>query len=327
MANVILTNVCNLSCPYCFAGALRSLDRKFISRETFDRAAAFLLKSHSNEIGLIGGEPTLHPEFGDILRKSADLFGRVFVYTNGVYLEHFFPDALRDNICYLVNVNSSQVIGKKYFYRIEHMLDTAAQSDMIAQFALGVNVYEPDQNFDDVLHLCETLGMNGLRLSVVVPDNAGEERRNWFLRLKPALMRLYGELSRRNIVPKYDCNIVPPCVFTQQELDFIRTLPGNSSDIARLTGEMAVCRPVVDIYPDLTVARCFGMSRYRNHHIDEFNSLDDIIRFFLYEIDGRLLYADSDKQCQECYRRKTLQCSGGCLTFLGGKDICTDSGS
>ena len=317
MANVILTNVCNLSCPYCFAGDICMKKAEYITQETFEHIVRFLKNSHSHEIGLIGGEPTLHPKFEDILSQSSQLFQRVFIYTNGICLEKFFPDALKKNICYLVNVNHSSVIGKERFERLEHMLDKAAAFDMIGQFSLGVNVYEENQDFDEVLYLCKKFGMNALRISVVVPCGFHDGRKNWFLRLKPALMRLYYKLREYHIVPKYDCNIVPPCLFTQSELEFLYTLSGSASDIARVTGEMAVCRPVVDIYPDLTVARCFGMNCNRSRRLDEFNSIDDIVRFFVYEVDGKLLYSESNKQCRECYRRKTLRCYGGCLDFIG----------
>lgn len=317
MANIILTNVCNLSCPYCFADKIRAQAAEYITQEALECAVAFLKKSHSNEIGLIGGEPTLHPHFAEILSSMADTFDKVFVYSNGIFLEKFFPDALKENICYLVNVNEATVTGKRKFKRLEHMLESAAALGRIGQFSLGVNVYRENQTFDDVLYLCKKSGLNALRISIVVPSACGLGRTEWFDRFKPPLMHLYRLLKERNIVPKYDCNIVPPCIFTPDEIKFLLTLPGSPSDIARLTGEMSTCRPVIDIYPDLTVARCFGMSEHR-HNLSEFDSLADAIRYFIYEIDGIKLYTEEAQSCRECYRRRTLQCYGGCLKFLGG---------
>lgn len=316
MANVILTNTCNLSCPYCFAGEIRALAAEYITQEALTCAVTFLKKSCCDEIGLIGGEPTLHPHFVEILSAMADTFNKVFVYSNGICLEKFFPDALKENICYLINVNETSFIGEVKFKSICHMLESAATLGKIRQFSLSVNIYRENQTFDDVLLLCENFGLKGLRISVVVPAEYGLTSNEWFTRLKPSLMHLYRMLKDRNIVPKYDCNIVPPCIFTPEELEFLRTLPGSPSDIARLTGDMCVCRPVIDIYPDLTVARCFGISEKR-HRLSEFVSLSDAIRCFMYEIDGAKLYAEKSQSCQECYRRRTLQCYGGCLKFLG----------
>jgi len=317
MANVILTNICNLSCPYCFAGDLRSHKTEYITPEALERAVDFLKKSHCQEIGLIGGEPTLHPRFAEILAQMSAIFSKVFVYSNGICLEKYFPLALGENICYLINVNESTVTGREKFLALEQMLEKASAMGKISQFSLGVNVYCENQSFDDVLYLCEKFSMGALRLSIVVPSCHGANRTEWFARLKPSLIHLYRQMKERNIVPKYDCNIVPPCIFTDEEMAFLHTLPGSPGDIARVTGKMAVCRPVIDIYPDLTVARCFGMSDAK-HSLDEFENLGDIIRFFTYETDGRLLYGESDPHCRECYRRRTLQCYGGCLEFMEG---------
>ena len=321
MANVVLTNICNLSCPYCFASSLRKEDTVFITEQSLDTILTFLKRSHSEEIGLIGGEPTLHPQFRQILARCSEEFRKVFVYTNGIGLEKFFPEALKENICYLINVNEKSVIGEKQFSQIERMLDTAYSCNKIGQFSLGVNVYRENQDYTDILALCGKYSMTGLRVSAVVPQEYHCDRMAWFGTLKKPLMNLYRELKANGIVPKYDCNIIPVCFFTEEEKEFLKTLGGTPNDIARITGIQAVCRPVIDIYPDLTAARCFGMCEDQHTHlITEYESLNDLIRAFIYDTDGICLYGETDEKCKECYRRKTLQCYGGCLKFLVNKN-------
>ena len=64
MANIMMTDVCNLRCPYCFANEFVNKDRNEISEEAFDKAVDFIVGdgSHSS-VGLIGGEPTIHSNF------------------------------------------------------------------------------------------------------------------------------------------------------------------------------------------------------------------------------------------------------------------------
>ncbi len=332
MANIVLTNLCNLSCPYCFAGELRAEDVQYLSEGQLDQIAAFLRRSHAREVGLIGGEPTLHPRFGEMATRLVEEFSfrKVFVYTNGIHLEKYFPRLLRPEICYLVNVNDPREIGQAKFRHITEMLEKAEQYGMLGQLSLGVNVYRPGQDFEPMLELCRRFGYTGLRLSVVVPDHGERlDRFQYFSDLKPTLMALYRRMKELGIVPKYDCNIVPSCIFTAEELAFLQTMPGSPNDIARITGEYAACHPVIDIYPDFSVARCFGMSHVHDKKLQDFQSLDDIIRYFVYSIDGPRLYGEQCARCRDCYQRQVMRCYGGCIAFLGegGHGTCTDSGT
>jgi len=315
MPNLLLTNVCNLSCKYCFAHGVNQDQAQFLTMETLGQVIKFLQHSHCQEIGLIGGEPTLHPQFGEILSRLVEKehFRKVFVYSNGIALERFFPDALKLEVCYLINVNDPKFIGEERFQAIRHMLTAAQQLHHLEQFSLGINLFEECQSFEPALQLCTEFGFRALRLSVVVPKNTTSAR-DYFFQLKPTLMALYHRLKELHITPKYDCNIVPPCMFTQEELQFLRTMPGSPEDIARITGAWAVCKPVVDIYPDLSVARCFGFSDKRHHKLTDFSDISDVERCMIYETDLQFL-GKPPEICAECYLCQTLRCFGGCLRF------------
>ena len=71
MANILLTNVCNLQCPYCFANYYTHDIAEEITLESFKKALDFIASSNNQneKIGLIGGEPTLHTQFGEILEN------------------------------------------------------------------------------------------------------------------------------------------------------------------------------------------------------------------------------------------------------------------
>ena len=72
--NIMLNQVCNLACPYCFANefvgrsekSLKS-DKSQITEENFRIALDFAIKSRETRLGLIGGEPTLHPKFEEFV--------------------------------------------------------------------------------------------------------------------------------------------------------------------------------------------------------------------------------------------------------------------
>ena len=67
MPNISLSSRCNLHCPYCFAHETMGAGSGDITLENFDAALEFLTRTGPVNIGLIGGEPTLHPHFDEIV--------------------------------------------------------------------------------------------------------------------------------------------------------------------------------------------------------------------------------------------------------------------
>ena len=73
MANIAVLNYCNLKCPYCFADDMIQEKTKNIDLDDFREMLRFLSKTPDNHVGIIGGEPTLHPNFSDILKEVLNL--------------------------------------------------------------------------------------------------------------------------------------------------------------------------------------------------------------------------------------------------------------
>ena len=63
MANIMLTYRCNLNCSYCFANEFVNKKNTDINVTNFRKAVEFFTRAGDVSIGLIGGEPTLHPAF------------------------------------------------------------------------------------------------------------------------------------------------------------------------------------------------------------------------------------------------------------------------
>src|SRR5205809_6404876 len=67
---VELTNVCNLHCSYCLRDedALYHTPANFLGVELFRRVIAQARETmHIEQVMFTGGEPTLHPDFSDIV--------------------------------------------------------------------------------------------------------------------------------------------------------------------------------------------------------------------------------------------------------------------
>jgi len=102
LANVDLTNRCNLKCPICFANANAA---GYVFEPDFDTVVKMLQLLRDERpvptpaVQFSGGEPTIHPKFVEIIKKASDMgFSQVQVATNGIRFanEPEFLRAARD---------------------------------------------------------------------------------------------------------------------------------------------------------------------------------------------------------------------------------------
>lgn len=88
LANIDLTNRCNMNCPICFANANQ---QGYVFEPDFDTLTKMLDALRAEEpikctaVQFSGGEPTIHPDFVKIVKAAKDRrFAQVQVATNGI---------------------------------------------------------------------------------------------------------------------------------------------------------------------------------------------------------------------------------------------------
>jgi len=66
--NILITSSCNLNCPYCFAKTVKEDNSiiKFMPVEEFDSILNWCRNLNIKEVSILGGEPTIHPNFNQI---------------------------------------------------------------------------------------------------------------------------------------------------------------------------------------------------------------------------------------------------------------------
>ena len=123
-----ITNVCDLSCPFCRKNTRNSafMDLPFF-REIL--AQALLLTDH---IYLhVQGEPMLHPQFDEILTVCDNTAARVHLVTNGSFLNRY-PDLLNHSCLSTVAVSMQSACARKaetlehYYHSIIKMAEAAS---------------------------------------------------------------------------------------------------------------------------------------------------------------------------------------------------------
>ncbi|MGC8610430.1 MAG: tetraether lipid synthase Tes [Thermoplasmata archaeon] len=92
LANIDLTNRCNLKCPICFANANAA---GYVYEPTFEQVVKMMEVLRNEKpvptpaVQFAGGEPTIYPKFLEVIAKAKELgFAQIQVATNGVRIAH-----------------------------------------------------------------------------------------------------------------------------------------------------------------------------------------------------------------------------------------------
>lgn len=322
MANIMITERCNLKCPYCFANEFVNKHPNDITIQNFRIALDFVATDSRERVGIIGGEPCLHPDFQKIIETLIydNRIKNVVLFTNGVYIDKYIKLLTHEKIHLLINCNPPSSIGKEAFKKLQNNLDLFVQEYYLkSKITLGINMYRPDFEYEYMLDFLQKYQYDYVRTSIVVPNTDGDRQINpleYFRYMKASVKKFFIELSKRKVLPHYDCNLMPSCVLDEEEKEQIAgILKANKVNSSNLLGEVAICKPVIDILPDLSAVRCFGLSNHGKVAINRFKTITELHYYFLNMFDVFAYNTIASSECLDCEKRITMKCTGGCMAF------------
>lgn len=327
MANVMMTDVCNLRCPYCFANEFVNKNKNEISEDAFDKAVEFIIGDGThNTVGLIGGEPTVHSQFEYLMRKliKDERIEGIMLYTNGILIDRFWDVICHPKIHLLINCNSPKDIGEKQYASLLKNLDTLFNQKMCGdRVTLGINMYSSNFDYDYMLDLLKRFEQRHVRFSITVPnmdENRNVDAHSYFKMMKPRMLDFFHDLLSVGIIPNFDCNKIPSCLMEENELrefdkylnnEFIKNNVGKSN----IVNSEVRCRPVIDIRQDLTAVRCFGLSETTKQKISDYAGIKELENYYIRTVDAYAYNTSYCKKCNECHLRSVMKCTGGCLAY------------
>lgn len=326
MANIVLTYKCNLHCEYCFANEFVNNSYECISIENFKKILNFIIAGNKTRVGLIGWEPTLHPQFREILKilEKEKAIDKVTIFTNGTLIDKYIDAIKHKKFNLLINCNSPAVIGNKYDLMCKN-INLIYKKYKNKKFNLGINLHSEDLDYSYILELLKTYKLKTLRFSMTVPNKdkfLEFDTINHCKKMHDIIFELIKDCYSLKVIPNYDCNQFPSCLLTDEDKKLIFSIMdyAKKKKIYTNISRGHRCSPVIDILPSLTAVRCFGLSEYIKVPIQQFRNLRELRNYFFNSIDCYAYNTCISQRCQECKDRYQGSC-GLCLAYTINETI------
>lgn len=307
MANLVVTSVCNLHCSYCFAREyLESAPNTFISLPAFEARLDFLDRSGINEVRLMGGEPTLHPQFPQLIERAQRGGRVVVVFSHGLIPERALQclESLPLEQCtVLINLNATG--ASAHATEAEQARRRQTLTRLGKRALPGYTLHTARIALDWVLPLIVETGCRRmLRLGLAQPTLTGANV-SVPPKLYPALGDQIAAFTRRaaevDVRLQFDCGFVR-CMFSEASL---AALQAAQADVGWR------CNPVLDITDD-AAAHCFPLAtQFRVPFAPSALATD--LRQTLTEHTAPYRSAGIYRECSVCGFKQRGECSGGCL--------------
>lgn len=179
-----ITGECNIGCAYCYNKSGRGNQVK-MDRGMLFRIAEELVRMKVFSVCVGGGEPTLHPDFVDLIRYFHKNGVLVSSITNGVNLDDETVKEMAHNLA-IVQVtldgpdseHHDSLRGRGTFNHAIHTIERLKSNNLrqlrIAFTCTSMNI----RSFPRMLNLCFEIGANDLRTMTLVPVGRAFESKN-----------------------------------------------------------------------------------------------------------------------------------------------------
>ena len=307
MANLSISATCNEHCAYCFASdflASAAELPRFVLPGTFAAQLEFLDRSGIDEARLLGGEPTLHPEFPQLVALAVARGKRIKVFSSGLMPEEALAclETLPVEVCsVLVNANSGSRSA-----RDSVALRRTTLHRLGRRATLGFTIDRPDFEASHLLAAIVDCGCRrALRLGLGQPCMSASNRHvspKQYRFIGDRIVRLAREAATHGIVVEFDCGFVP-CMFSTDDLDELRRLGADAE---------WHCNPILDIDTAGRAMHCYPLSGLGSIALTAMSDAAALRRKFEART-APYRTAGVFAECSSCPFKESQLCPGGCL--------------
>lgn len=309
MTNIAINTYCNQNCPYCYIDQLKNCKIKTMSVDDYCSLLEWFVNTEESQIGITGGEPTLHPNF-DLILKETDRYCRnlnavAIIYTNGIRLKEYLP-YVTDN--FLIDIN---YIGDQEQLEV---IDFLHQQEFFQheQAILKCPLYLGKKRYRDFWDIVEKYQLKLIETCITLPyadyNRYRYDKERYYNLMKPIFLNFCKDAINHNCVISVGCPEIPMCYFTKEEQEILE----QACDLDTLG--MGYCNPTIEILPDWTASLCI-CSYNKSVDIRPFYSMVELERYLTFKQTMPRIEGNCLGRCAECPEHELFQCQGGCLGF------------
>lgn len=317
MPNLILTGRCSSACDYCFTNGALTGGGGDLTLKTLREIMPFVSTFRIRKLSILGGEPSLNPEFIGILQYLLEREYELLVFTNG--------DIAPSLLARLQGLTSA---------RLEFVVNRSMEAlrantirfyrSLGYRTKIGVTIFKAKQSLQHLIGEIEEFRLRkairiGIALPACPPFNNAHPNPDAYPEISGDIFPFLTECIAKGIKPEFDCGF-PLCFFTEEQKAFLHD---HSVEF------VSNCGVIPDILPDRTVIPCFPLGDFRTVINGESswthsrNTLERSIagakRYHLFEA------------CTSCPHLNSRECSMGCAAFAlhgadSGSRVQNDSG-
>ena len=214
---IVLTELCNASCPHCFNAD---------SRKTGSMDADILIKFmqinssylRQTELKIMGGEPTLHPRFIDVVTEACKHYRIVTIFTNGTKMKEItkygviVKNHFRGQLRFVIN---GFVFDPEVLHEYTDFINQITLHFVVPLKGLD-KLIEKVTRCRDLVPYVHFMFSPDTQVDLFDDNILDQYRQVWV----DAVTTMIPELKRRNVPFTYD-HTLPMCFYTQDMLDVL----------------------------------------------------------------------------------------------------------
>lgn len=337
---VCVTYRCNLSCKACYTQGLQKEIPGDMKLSDFLQLVSWAKDKGWEKIRFLGGEPTIHPQFTEMLEICYRNHMSVTMPTNNLFSKQVLTkldNPLVRDIC--INYNASMAVDEERKQMFRENIKQLNARRIPFSFSYILDYKDEDDCCMDILDDAKRYKAMYIRASLELPPfseqsfsfEMSDETKSLFKKIYRML-----EACVKYCIPFYIYRPVPLCIFSQEqqkELKFYSNYIFFTRCPISYLGQYGHST-MVTVNPDLSTFPCASVF-IKGPNIFSFKSRYEIDRFYKESL-KRLLSIPLMEICKNCnYHRRFLAaikdtwlkkrnfddfddkeiCQGGCMNF------------
>lgn len=320
--NVLITNRCNGSCQYCFLKEnLTTHDGKGedITLENFQQVLKYahhlIAIGVTDSLNIMGGEPTLHPQFIKIFKMALTYmqgelaFIPIKLFSNGLFPQHIC-NVMKEEACpVMVNVNHPTMYSQSDWQLLTSNLAALTENNGHEYLiSLSLNIDRIGQDYDYLISLAKQCNIHHIRVDLSRP---GPEKNNTFIdvneihRAIPSLLNFISKCHQEGIQVNTDC-CFPICSFSNEQLQ----------DFKRYGVDLSFsCSGGIDVTPDLQLWHCAPLRHVNLGKLTDYTDGYQINAIIANKTNHLRWDVETFDTCKNCKWWTLNLCQGGCISF------------